>query len=370
MKTIVLIIVFFGGIVTAVGQERYYFKIPTKAKARYEIDLKNSNIYNTDTINFKIESLTLLKPEKSWRNDNLRLIAVNGNMIYTKDSKGVNLYLFDINGNPIRKIDLSKFDKHFKITDSEIYNDTLYLVDNESLFLFKFSSVGDLIAKETLTFNFEDFNINKQGIFFISKHLDEKKEKGVRIGLFDFSLDLLKLYFVTDRQNVTELRPKFFKGEGDETLFSITACNQIYNLEKDRVSLYLETYTGSYIGDYTYGLGFHFLKEAFPVKGQPYFDVITYYFPKEKLKDGIRFQSYSPYDLAVLLFNGSKIYKETYINITDMMEVQIPKILEMKWAKDHKYIKEKLLGLIKQVDEINKFVVTRYKVIENPDVVN
>lgn len=368
MKQILLALFIFLEISNVLGQERYYYEIPEKAKARYEIDLENSTIYNTDTINFKIESLTLLKPEKSWGNFNFRLITINGNTIYTSDSKGVNLYLFDIKGNPIRKIDLSTFDEHFKITDSEIYNDTLYLVDNESLFLFKFSSNGDLIAKETLTFNFEDFEVNKQGIFFISKHLDEKREKGLRISLFDFSLDLLKYYFVTDGQNPTELRPKFYNGEDGEVLFSITKCNQIYILDKNKnkLSLYLQVNGGAYLDDYTYGLGFHFLREAFPVDRRTYFHIYTYYFPNKKLKDGIRFQSFGPHGLENLIFNDPQIDGDNYVNITNMMKVQIPKILEMRWAEDHKYIKDELLELIKQVDENNKFVVVRYKIVENP----
>ena len=370
MRQIILVTFLFLEICNAFCQERYYFDIPRKAQAKYEINLNVSKNYNTDTINFKIESLSLLRPKKSWHINSLKLLGIVKDTIYTNDSRGVNLLLFDINGNPIRKIDLSKIDKKFKITGFEIYNDTLYLVDTESLFLLKFSREGNFISKNALAFNFEDFQIKKEGFYFISKHWDDKRKKSIRISVFDFSLNLLEQYFITDTRNKSELRPKFVAKEDNEVLFLLTECNQIYNLEKYRVSLYLQAEGGDFISNYTKANGFLSIHESSFVEGQSYRRGTTYYFPFEKFKNGIRIKEYSALDLSILFFGKTVRYEGSSWCLTNLMtkDRRIENILEMQWEEDHKYIKDDLLELLKQVDENNKFVVSKYKVIENPDI--
>ncbi len=277
---VLLLLLFKIGIVFS--QERYYFEIPKKTKAKYEIKLSNSVLYNTDTLNFKIESLVLLKPKKSWHINYLSLLNVVNDRIYAKDNNS-NLLLFDINGNPIRKVDLSKIDKNFKITDNDIYNDTLYLVDNKSLFLIKYTTKGEFISNHTLIFNFEDFKISKEGIYFISKNIDEKRKKGIRICLFDFSLNIQQQYFVTDGWNKSVLRPKFFTGDENEFLFSVTKGNRIYSLEKNKETLYLKVYGEDYISDYSYILGFHKIGEGYDVDRSSYDLVNSYYFPYDNI---------------------------------------------------------------------------------------
>jgi len=365
MRQFILILFLFLEIGGTFCQERYYFDIPSKGQPKYQIDLNNAKRYNTDTINFKIESLVLLKSKKSWHINNLSILKIVADKIYAKDNKS-NLLIFDINGNPINKVDLNKTDKNFKLEYFDYYNDTLYLLDNRSLLLLKFSSKGDFISKSTLIFNFEDFQIKDEGIYFISKHWEDKRKKSIRITLFDFSLNLLEQYFISDTNSNSELRPKFVAKEDHKVLFLSTECNQVYSLEKDGVYIYMEVNGGDFISNYSNFNGFHLIKEGNLVKDMSYNIITTYYFPKENLKSGICIKDYSPVDLSIL-WDESIIYKNSYICLTNLMEDRrIENVLEMKWLKDHLYIKDDLLGIMKQVDEENKFIISRYKVIENP----
>lgn len=369
MKQIVLMLIFLMEMNIVYSQVQMYYDLPQKMDARYEIDINNSKKYNTDTINFKIESLVLLKTKKSWKNNELKLITIDNQIIYAKDATC--LFLFDIKGNPIRKIDLSKIDKNFKLRDLKIFKDTLFLVDNRSLLLLKYTRQGDFISKKALIFNFEDFQINESGMFFISKHYNDPRIKTIRISLFDFSLNILKQYFVTDRhsKNKYELSPEFYKGEGDDILFSITASNQIYNLENEGVSLYLKVTGGHNIINYAQGAGFHFLIEM-PSDDGDYTShklIPSYYFPNRDLQDGIMFPGYSDNDLSKFLLPSETlgIYQNNYVSIINMDYLSIPVLMDLKWAENHKYIKNELLQLINQLDENRKFIVVLYKIIDN-----
>jgi hypothetical protein len=81
--------------------------------------------------------------------------------------------------------------------------------------LFKFTREGELISNNLLTFNFEDFCINKQGIYFISRHEESRKKNKVRITLFDHSLNLLKQYFISGPYNELYLKPRFYSGKDE-----------------------------------------------------------------------------------------------------------------------------------------------------------
>ena len=365
MRQFILILFLFLEIGNTFCQDRYYCNIPRKAQPKYEINLNNSVRYNTDTINFKIESLALLRPKKSWHIDKLSLLKIVNDTIYSMGNKR-NLLLFHMNGNPIRKVDLNKIDKNLEVTGAEFYNDTLYLVDNELLFLLKFTKEGIFISKTPLNFNFEDFQINKNGIYFISKHRNEKRKKSVRITLFDFNLNLLEQYFITDTRDNSELRPKFVAKEDSEILFLMTKCSQIYQLGKDRVSLYLQANGEDYLADYSRTNELHSISGYTLKEGDSIALRTRYYFHDGKLKDGVHIKAYSPIDLSIL-FWGSRVYEDSYICCINLLNNNFLKnILEMKWEEHHKYIKDDLLELLKEVDENYKFIVSRYKVIENP----
>ncbi|MCT4647243.1 MAG: 6-bladed beta-propeller [Carboxylicivirga sp.] len=366
MKHILLLfILLFFIICIATSQERYYNEIAKGMRANHEINLNDAKPYSTDIENIKIESLVLLKPKKSWDINKMSLLRVINSTIYTKDTRGENLFIFDTKGNPIRTINFGKFNKKFRITGFEVYNDTIYLVDNESLFLFKFSKEGNLISKSSLTFNFEDFQLRNQGIYFISKHWEDKRKKSIRISLFDFSLNLLKQYFIADSNNKSELRPKFVAKNDNDLFFLATVSNQIYCLKKDKVNLYLKVNGGDFISSYTKATEFHQIIETDSIKGYNYTINTKYYFRSGELKNGISIKKYNPLDLSIF-FRGENNYIGNWVCLTDILKNnQIENILKMNWVINHNYIKEDLLELISEVNEKNRFVFVRYKVIEN-----
>jgi hypothetical protein len=99
-----------------------------KNPALFKIDANNVSYYNSDTLNFTIQSLILLKPKMFWGKSSIEQLKIANDVIYAVDKNRLHLFLYSLQGNPVNKIDLTKYDKNAKITNYRIYNDTLYIV--------------------------------------------------------------------------------------------------------------------------------------------------------------------------------------------------------------------------------------------------
>jgi hypothetical protein len=287
-------------------------------------------------------------------------------LIFVTDISNTNLYIYDFQGEPKKKIDITKYEKRAWITDYALYKDTLYIVDNKSLFLFKFTTQGDFLSKELLTFNFEDFQVNKDGLYFISKHEVNNKKNTVRINVFDHSLNLLKQYFVTGRKNELFITPRFFLGEEDEVLFAVMHNNEIFKLNKESAFRFLKIENAKGIYSFADASGLYSFR-ASRENVSPDETIFTYYVNKDT-KEGIRFESFESVDISIFLHFGVDcgIYQDNFVSYKDFNDSNFLRAVpDMNWSNAPSSIKESFFEIMDQINEDQHNVVVLYKIINN-----
>ena len=357
-------------LINTLGQERYYFNISDKTKANHTIDIYEIENHTDSSLTFNIQSLTLLKSKKGWDVDRIRKLEMADDLIFVTDISNTNFYIYDFQGNPKKKIDITNYEKKAWITDYAVFKDTIYMVDNRSLFLFKFTTQGDFLSRELLTFNFEDFIVNKEGVYFISNH-DAGKKNTVRINVFDHSLNLLKQYFVYGEKKDLLIKPRFFLGEDGEILFSVMLNNEVFNIDNESLVKFLKIEHAGGIRSYAHAHGLH----SFSVShedhrpGEP---IDTYYVKKDS-KANVWFETFRSVDLSEFLFHGVEcgIHQDSFVSYYDFNSkdffLAIP---DINWSKDHSNIKKKFFEIIDQINEYQQNVVVLYKIIDNSTLID
>ncbi|PWD99022.1 6-bladed beta-propeller [Marinilabilia rubra] len=367
MKKLCVIILLSFKLISVCGQERYYFDISEGTDALHEIDLYNTINHSEGNLDFEIESFTLLRSRKAWRINRIRKTEMTDDFIYVTDISNRNLFIYDLQGEAKNKIDITNYDEKAWITDYTVYNDTIYIVDKKSLLLFKFNKHGNFLSRDLLTFNFDDFTVNREGFFFICKHEKASKGNTIRINVFDRSLMLLKQYFVSSQKNKYYFKPEFFLTEDeDEILFSIAQNNEMYKIVNDSVFRYLKIKNAKIIHSLSHAHGLHaFQASKKNIKNGEL--LWTCYF-KKGVMEAIRFDTIRSDDLSIFLYDGldNGIYQDSYLSVLDFnTRPFLRSIPDMDWSYASSKIKRKFFNIIEQINERQRHVVIRYKIIDN-----
>jgi hypothetical protein len=365
MKTICIFLVLFVEF-NILSQERSYSVISEKDEASQNIDLYKIKNHNEGALSFEIQSLTLLKSRKQFQVQSIRKLEMTDERIFITDISNTKLFIFDVKGEAINKIDVSMHDKRAWITDYSVYKDTIFIVDNERLFLFKFTTKGDFLSRELLTFNFEDFLVNADGLYFISKHEVNSQKNTVLINMFDHSLNLLKQYFITGKKNDLLIMPRFFLGEDDEVLFTVSANKEVFKLNRDSVFKFLEIENTEVIYSFAHANRFYSFIASRENKRPEESLWISYV--KKDSKEGIRFKEFNSNDISIFLQNGIEcgIYMDNFVSYLDLNNPHFQRsIPEMNWSHEHISIRKTFFEIIDQIDEKQHHVVVLYKIIDN-----
>lgn len=366
MKTLCISILLYFALINAFGQERYYFDISEKEKAFHKINLYETKIFNEADLTFEIQSLTLLQSRRGYQVNSIRKVRMSDALIYVTDISNTNLFIYDLQGKAQNKIDITRFDERAWITDFTVYKDTIYIVDNKSLFLFKFTAQGDFLSKELLSFNFEDFMVNTEGIHFICKHEKGRRNNTVRINVFDHSLNLLKQYFLTRRANDSIFRPRFFPGMDEEVLFSVGLNNEVYKIRNNTVLKFLRIENAKMIYDYAHANGFHF----FQVVGENMIpgDPLWRCYVKNDTAENVRFEIFRSDDLSLFLSNGMDCgtHQDKFVSYLDFNYYEFTRsIPDMKWNAEHESIKKEFFQIVEKINKNQHKVVVLYKIVNN-----
>jgi len=366
MKTLCISILLYFALINAFGQERYYFNISEKNAALNKINLYETKIFNEADLTFEIQSLTLLQSRRGYRVNSIRKVRMSDALIYVTDISNTNLFIYDLQGKSQNKIDITRYDKRAWITDFTVYKDTIYIVDNKSLFLFKFTAQGDFLSRELLSFNFEDFIVNTEGLHFICKHETSRRNNTVRINVFDHSLNLLKQYFLTSRTNDSIFRPRFFLGMDEEVLFSVYLNNEVYKIRNNTVLKFLRIDYAKMIYSYAHANGFHF----FLVVGENMIpgDPLWRCYVKNDTAENVRFEIFRSDDLSLFLSNGMDCgtHQDKFVSYLDFNSpIFLRSIPDMKWNAEHESIKKDFFQIVEKINKNQHHMVVLYKIVNN-----
>jgi hypothetical protein len=366
MKKLCLILILFVVWTPVFSQERYYSDISVKAEANHIIDLFETKNHPEGGLNFEIQSLTLLKSRKGFRVQSIRKLEMADELIFITDISNTSLFIYDLQGEAKKKIDITNYEKRAWITDYAVYKDTIYIVDNERLFLFKFTTKGDFLSKELLTFNFEDFLVNKQGLYFISKHEVNSKKNTVRINVFDHSLNLLKQHFVSGGKNDLFTLPRFFLGENDEVLFAVEHNNEVLKLNKESAFKFLRIKNADVLFSFVDVLGLHSFMASRDHKRSE--EPLWKSYVKKDAMKSIRFETFGSNDLSILLQNNEDcgIYQDNFVSYFDFNEPSfLRSIPDMNWSPENSNLKMDFFEKMEQINDNQHHVVVLYKIIDN-----
>lgn len=366
MKALCLSLVLSFVLINAFGQERHYFDISEKEDAYHKINLYETKIIHEADLTFEIQSLTLLQSRRGYRVNTIRKVRMSDALIYVTDISNTNLFIYDLQGKAQNKIDITRYDERAWITDFTVYKDTIYIVDNKSLFLFKFTAQGDFLSKELLTFNFDDFMVNTEGLHFICKHETGRRNNTVRINVFDHSLNLLKQYFLISRTNDSIFRPRFFLGNDDEVLFSVYLNNEVFNISSNTVSKFLKIENAKVIYDYAHVNGFHSFRVSYENKipGVP----LRTCYVKNATAENVRFEKFRSDDLTSFIFNGmdSGIHQDKFVSYLDFNSPNFLRAIpDMKWSAEHESIKKDFFQIVNQIKKHPHHVVVLFRIVQS-----
>lgn len=372
MKKLCVIIILSFKLISVCGQERYHFDISEGTDALHEIDLYNTINHSEGNLDFEIESFTLLRSRKAWRVNRIRKTEMTNNFIYVTDISNRNLFIYDLQGEAKNKIDITNYEEKAWITDYAVHNDTIYIVDNKSLFLFKFNKQGNFLSRDLLTFNFEDFTVNREGVFFICKHQADRKRNTIRINVFDRSLMLLKQFFVSSEKKDYSFKPEFFFTEAeDEILFSIAQNNEIYKIVNNSGFRYLKIKNAKIIYSLYHAYGLHVFQAS--KKNIKKGELLWRCYVKKGAMEGIRFDTLRSDDLSIFLYDGLDcgIYQGSFLSVLDFNTLPfLRSIPDMDWSNASIKIKEKFYNTIKHINKNHHYVVVRFKVTDNASPTN
>ncbi|WP_026472937.1 6-bladed beta-propeller [Alkaliflexus imshenetskii] len=365
MKALCLSLVLSFVLIKAFGQKQYYFDISEIEDAYYKINLYDTKVIHDADLTFEIQSFTLSQSKRGYRINKIRKVRLSDALIYVTDISNTNLFIYDLLGKAQNKIDITRYDERAWITDFTVYKDTIYIVDNRSLFLFKFSAQGDFLAKEILTFNFEDFMVNTAGLHFISKHETGSRNNTLRINVFDHSLNLLKQYFLTSRTNDSLFMPRFFQGMDEEVLFSVYQNNEIFNVRNNVVSKFMRIENAKMIYNYAHVNGFHSFRVSSGNKilGVPLWTCYV----KNGTAENVRFENFRSDDLSLFLFNGFDcgIHQDKFVSYLDFNSFDLLRsIPDMTWSPEHESIKKDFFKIVNQIKNHPHHVIVLFKIVK------
>lgn len=365
MKTLCISILLYFALINAFGQERYYFDISEREDAFHKINLNDTKVIYEADLTFEIQSLTLLQSRRGYQVNSIRKVRMSDALIYVTDISNTNLFIYDLQGKAQNKIDITRYDKRAWITDFTVYKDTIYIIDNKSLFLFKFTAQGDFLSREFLSFNFEDFMVNTAGLHFISKHETGIRNNTVRINVFDHSLNLLKQYFLTSRTNDSIFRPRFFLGNDDEVLFCVYQNKEVFKISNNTVLKFLRIENAKMIYDYAHVNGFHSFRVSHENK-TPGVPLWTCYV-KNATAENVRFETFRSDDLSLFLSNGMDcgIHQDKFVSYLDFNSPNfLRSIPDITWSAEHESIKNDFYQIVNQIKNHPHHVVVLFKIIK------
>ncbi|ASB49377.1 6-bladed beta-propeller [Alkalitalea saponilacus] len=365
MKTLCICLLLFFAMINASGQKRYYFDLSEKVDAHHKIELNETKIFNEADLTFELQSLTLLQSRRGYRVNTIRKVRMSDALIYVSDISNTNLFIYDLQGKAQNKIDISLYDERAWITDFTIHKDTIYIVDNKSLFLFKFTAQGDFLSKELLTFNFEDFMVNTEGLHFICKHETDRRNNTVRINVFDHSLNLLEQYFLTSRKNDSIFRPRFFPGMDDEVLFSVELNNEIFKISNNSVFKFLRVENTKRIHRYTHANGFHFFQVS--NANNIHSPLVWTCYIKNDTAENVRFEKFQTDNLSLFLFNGIDCgtHQDKFVSYLHFNSYEFTRsIPDMKWSAEHESIKKDFFQIVDKTNKNQHNVVVLYRIVK------